>query len=113
MVTILIADDHAIVRDGLKQILARTGDLLVGGEARDGHDVVRLVRDREWDLLLMDMSMPGRNGIELIKQVKAEKPKLPILILSMHGIRSPRQNVTSTGKPLGGIMLKTSRSFGH
>jgi two-component system, NarL family, invasion response regulator UvrY len=84
MVTILIADDHAIVRDGLKQILARTGDLLVGGEARDGHDVVRLVRERDWDLLLMDMSMPGRNGIELIKQVKAEKPKLPILVLSMH-----------------------------
>jgi len=84
MVTILIADDHAIVRDGLKQILARTGDLLVGGEARDGHDVVRLVREREWDLLLMDMSMPGRSGIDLIKQVKAEQPKLPILVLSMH-----------------------------
>ena len=60
MMTILIADDHAIVRDGLKQILARTGDLLVGGEARDGHEVVRLVRERDWDLLLMDMSMPGR-----------------------------------------------------
>jgi two-component system invasion response regulator UvrY len=84
MVTILIADDHAIVRDGLKQILTRTGDVLVGGEARDGHDVMRLLREREWDLLLMDMSMPGRNGIELIKQVKAEKPKLPILVLSMH-----------------------------
>jgi two-component system invasion response regulator UvrY len=84
MVTILIADDHAIVRDGLKQILTRTGDLLVGGEARDGHDVMRLVRERDWDLLLMDMSMPGRNGIELIKQVKAEKPRLPILVLSMH-----------------------------
>ena len=84
MVTILIADDHAIVRDGLKQILARTGDLVVGGEARDGHDVVRLVRERDWDLLLMDMSMPGRNGIELIRQVKAEKPKLPILVLSMY-----------------------------
>ena len=84
MMTILIADDHAIVRDGLKQILARTGDLLVGGEARDGHEVVRLVRERDWDLLLMDMSMPGRAGIELIKQVKAEKPKLPILVLSMH-----------------------------
>ncbi len=84
MVTILIADDHAIVRDGLKQILALTADLVVGGEARDGHDVMQRVRERDWDLLLMDMSMPGRNGIELIKQVKAEKPKLPILVLSMH-----------------------------
>jgi two-component system, NarL family, invasion response regulator UvrY len=84
MVTILIADDHAIVREGLKQILARTGDIMVGGEARDGHDALRLVRERDWDLLLMDMSMPGRNGIELIKQVKGEKPELPILVLSMH-----------------------------
>jgi len=84
MITILIADDHAIVRDGLKQILARTGDLMVGGEARDGHEAMRLVRERDWDLLLMDMSMPGRSGIELIKQVKAENPKLPILVLSMH-----------------------------
>jgi DNA-binding NarL/FixJ family response regulator len=84
VVRILIADDHAIVRDGLKQILARTSDIAVGGEARDGHDVLRLVREQDWDLLLMDMSMPGRSGIELIKQVKAEKPKLPILVLSMH-----------------------------
>lgn len=84
MTNILIADDHAIVRDGLKRILASTGDLVAAGEARDGHEAIRLVRERDWDLLLMDMSMPGRNGIELIRQVKAEKPKLPILVLSMH-----------------------------
>lgn len=84
LINILIADDHAIVRDGLKQILARTGDLVAGGEARNGQEVLILVRDGPWDLLLMDMSMPGRNGIDLIKQVKAEQPKLPILILSMH-----------------------------
>jgi len=84
MVSILIADDHAIVRDGLKQILANTGDLLAGGEAKDGHELMQRVRERDWNLLLMDMSMPGRSGIELIKQVKAEKPKLPILVLSMH-----------------------------
>jgi len=84
MISILVADDHAIVREGLKQILARTPDLVVDGEARNSQDVMQLVRSRDWDLLLMDMSMPGRSGIDLIKQVKAEKPKLPILVLSMH-----------------------------
>jgi DNA-binding NarL/FixJ family response regulator len=84
LITILVADDHAIVRDGLKQILARTGDLVVGGEAKNGQEVLKLVRERNWDLLLMDMSMPGRNGIDLIKQVKSEHPRLPILVLSMH-----------------------------
>ena len=84
MITVLVADDHAIVREGLNQILARTGDLVVGAEARNAQEVIRLVRERDWDVLLMDMSMPGRSGIELIKQVKNEKPKLPILVLSMH-----------------------------
>jgi DNA-binding NarL/FixJ family response regulator len=84
MINILVADDHAIVRDGLKEILARSGDLKAGGEAKNGQDVLRLVREAQWDLLLMDMSMPGRSGIDLIKQVKAERPKLPILVLSMH-----------------------------
>ena len=84
MINILIADDHAIVRDGLKQILASTGDLVAGGEARTGNEVLQLVREAKWDLLLMDMSMPGRSGIELIKLVKAEQPGLPILVLSMH-----------------------------
>jgi two-component system, NarL family, invasion response regulator UvrY len=84
LINILVADDHAIVRDGLKQILARTEDVVAGGEAKNGQEVLQLVRERKWDLLLMDMSMPGRNGIELIKQVKSEQPKLPILVLSMH-----------------------------
>ena len=84
MIKVLLADDHAIVRDGLKQILSRTGDIVAGGEAKDGQEVLRLVRDGKWDLLLMDMSMPGRSGIDLIKQVKSEQPRLPILVLSMH-----------------------------
>lgn len=85
MIRILVADDHAIVRDGLKQIFAETADIIVEGEATNGHEVMTRVRERDWDAVLMDMSMPGRSGIELIKQVKAEKPALPILILSMHG----------------------------
>jgi two-component system, NarL family, invasion response regulator UvrY len=84
MIEILVADDHAIVRDGLKRILAGAGDLIVRGEARNAHETIELVRSRDWDLLLMDMSMPGRSGIDLIKQVKSEKPRLPVLVLSMH-----------------------------
>ncbi len=81
---VLIADDHAIIRDGLTKILADTDDLLVAGEAANGTAVLEQVRLRDWSLLVLDISMPGRNGLELIKLVKAERPKLPILIFSMH-----------------------------
>ena len=81
---VLIADDHAIIRDGLRKILADTHDLVVAGEAANGSAVMEQVRARNWDLLILDISMPGRNGLELIKLVKAERPKLPILIFSMH-----------------------------
>jgi DNA-binding NarL/FixJ family response regulator len=81
---VLIADDHAIIRDGLRKILADTYDLEAVGEAANGNAVMEQVRARDWDLLVLDISMPGRNGLELIKLVKAERPKLPILIFSMH-----------------------------
>jgi DNA-binding NarL/FixJ family response regulator len=81
---VLIADDHAIIRDGLRKILADTQDLEVRGEAANGSAVMEQVRARDWDLLVLDISMPGRNGLELIKLVKAERPRLPILIFSMH-----------------------------
>ena len=81
---VLVADDHAIIRDGLKKILADTDDLIVAGEAANGSVVLEKVRARDWSLLMLDISMPGRNGLELIKLVKAERPKLPILIFSMH-----------------------------
>ena len=84
MIRIVVADDHTIVREGLKQLLAAAGDLHVVGEAQDGHEVMERVRTLDFDLLLLDMSMPGKSGIELIKQVRAEKPRLRILILSMH-----------------------------
>jgi DNA-binding NarL/FixJ family response regulator len=84
MIRIVVADDHTIVREGLKQLLAAAGDLEVVGEAKDGHEVLERVRALDFDLLLLDMSMPGKSGIELIKQVRAEKTKLRILVLSMH-----------------------------
>jgi DNA-binding NarL/FixJ family response regulator len=84
MIRIVVADDHTIVREGLKQILSAAGDLAVVGEARDGHEALERVRTLDFDVLLLDMSMPGKSGIELIKQVHAEKPKLRLLVLSMH-----------------------------
>ena len=81
---ILLADDHAIIRDGLKQILADTEDLVVAGEAANGLEVMQKVREGDWDLLVLDISMPGRNGLELIRLIKEEEPELPILVLSMH-----------------------------
>jgi DNA-binding NarL/FixJ family response regulator len=84
VIRIVLADDHTIVREGLKQLLVAADGLEIAGEARDGHEVIKAVRELDFDLLLLDMSMPGKSGIELIKQVRAEKPKLRILILSMH-----------------------------
>lgn len=84
VIRVLLADDHAIVREGLKQILARTEDLRVTGEARDAAEAIRMVREGAWDLLLTDLSMPGRSGLELLRQVHEEAPRLPVLVLSMH-----------------------------
>lgn len=84
MIRVVIADDHTIVREGLKQLLGAAGDLQVIAEAADGHQALDRVRGLDFDVLLLDMSMPGRSGIELIKQVHAEKPRLRVLVLSMH-----------------------------
>lgn len=81
---VLIADDHAIVRQGLKQILSETDDLLIAGEAGDGAEALQLARQQAWDVFLLDVSMPNRNGIDTLKQLKKEFPRLPVLILSMH-----------------------------
>jgi two-component system, NarL family, invasion response regulator UvrY len=84
MIQVLLADDHAIVRAGLKELLADTGDITVAGEAGTGQEAIARVREGDYDVVVLDMSMPGRSGIELIRQIKNEKPKLRILILSMH-----------------------------
>ncbi len=83
-IRVLIADDHAIVRQGLRQILSDTADLTVAGEAENGVQAVQMVRAGEWDVVLMDVSMPDRNGIDALKLIKKEFPRLPVLILSMY-----------------------------
>jgi DNA-binding NarL/FixJ family response regulator len=80
----MLADDHAIIRDGIKQILADTADLVVTGEAANGNQIMKLLAEKDFDLLVMDISMPGRSGLEMIKVIKKDRPRLPILILSMH-----------------------------
>jgi two-component system invasion response regulator UvrY len=84
MIRILIADDHTIVRQGLKQILAETPDMVVADEASNGQEVLAKVWNNDYDVVLLDISMPGRSGIDILKQLKGERPKLPILILSMY-----------------------------
>ena len=108
MIRVLIADDHTLMRDGLKQILATAGDMVVAGEACDGFQTIDRVRAGDWDLLLLDMAMPGRSGVDLIKQIKAEKPRLPILVLSMH--KESEYAVRSIRAGAAGYLCKDSAS---
>jgi DNA-binding NarL/FixJ family response regulator len=80
---IVIADDHPVVRRGLKQVLASEHDMEVVGEADNGFDALELVRKLDWDVAVLDYSMPGRNGLELIKEIRNIHPDRPVLILSM------------------------------
>ena len=84
MIKILIADDHSIVREGLKQIVAESPEMAVRGEAVNGQQVLELVHKTNYDLILLDIAMPGRGGIDTLKQLKIEKPEIPVLILSMY-----------------------------
>jgi len=84
MIKILIADDHAIIRRGLKQIVSEQSDMIVAGEAGDAQQVLDLVRKLEWDVVVLDINMPGRSGLDALKELKRERPKLPVLVLSVH-----------------------------
>ena len=85
MIRVLIADDHKIVRDGLRRILAATADIEVAAEAASGDEALALVKANDYDVAMLDLSMPGLAGIALVKRLKAEKPRLRVLVLSMHG----------------------------
>jgi DNA-binding NarL/FixJ family response regulator len=81
---VVIADDHPLVRQGLKQLLGSEPDMLVVGEARNAEETLELTRDIAWDILILDYSMPDRNGLVVLKEVKRAYPRRPVLILSMH-----------------------------
>lgn len=84
MINVLIADDHTVVRQGLKQILSSDPQLSVIGEAADGNEVLSALESLKVDALVLDITMPGRNGLDVLKEVKRRRPTLPVLVLSMH-----------------------------
>jgi DNA-binding NarL/FixJ family response regulator len=106
MIKILVADDHAIVREGLKQILVETADMVVADEATTGNEVLEKVWDNEYDVVILDISMPGRDGVDIVKQIKGHKPQLPILVLSMHPEEQYAVRVLKAGA--AGYMTKES-----
>jgi len=84
VIRVLIADDHTVVRKGLKQIFSVTDDIVVADEAGSGAEAISLIGRNSYDVVLLDISMPGRNGLDVLKQIRMLKPKLPVLIFSMH-----------------------------
>jgi len=84
MIRILIADDHPIVREGLKQIITQATDMALGGEATNGQEVLDKVYAESWDVVVLDISMPGKNGLEVLQDLHRGRPNLPVLVLSIH-----------------------------
>jgi two-component system invasion response regulator UvrY len=106
MIRALIADDHAVVRQGLKQILGDTPEMLVAGEATTGQEVLDKVRAEAWDVVILDISMPDRSGLDILKQLRSERPKLPVLVLSMHSEDQYAMRVLKAGA--SGYLTKES-----
>jgi len=107
---IFIADDHPVVRSGLKQILAAEPDMDVIGEATNGVETIDLVRSHEWDVGILDYSMPGSDGLSLLKQIKSEYPGRPVLVLSVHSEDSHAREVLKAG---GDGYIGKERSDAH
>ena len=118
---ILIVDDHAVVRRGLQQIVLDEYEDLVFGEATNGQEALEVLAQRDWDVMVLDISMPGRSGLDVLKEIRRERPDIPVLVLSMHpedqfAVRvlragasgymtketAPEELVTAIGKVLGG-----------
>lgn len=94
---ILIADDHPIVRHGVKQVLADDPDMEIVAEARDGDEALRLARELEWDVAILDFSMPGRSGFDLLADLRREFPARPVIILSIHAEQMHAARVLRAG----------------
>lgn len=106
IIRVFIADDHAIVREGLKQILAESRDIVVAGEAENGLDAIKLFRKANCNVVLLDISMPDRSGIEVLKQFKKEDPDIAVLMLSMH--REDQYAIRSLKAGAAGYLTKQS-----
>lgn len=106
MKRILIADDHPIVRRGLKEILVREIERSACGEAENAQQVLSLLQKHDWDLVILDITMPGRSGLDLLKDLRQSRPKLPVLVLSMHPEEQYGKRVLKAGA--AGYMTKES-----
>jgi two-component system invasion response regulator UvrY len=84
MIKILIAEDHTIVREGLKQIFMETEDIITAGEAGDGQEVIKKIEKNDFDIVLLDILLPGKSGLDVLKDIKSIKPNLHVLVLSMY-----------------------------
>jgi DNA-binding NarL/FixJ family response regulator len=106
MIKVLIADDHPIVRAGLKQVIEKSPDMKVAGEALNGQEVLESVSRERWDIVILDFSMPGRSGLDVIKDIRRERPSLPILVLSMHPEAELAPRLLKAG--VAGYLMKES-----
>ena len=108
MIRILIADDHMIVREGMKQIISEISDMTVADEARTGHEALKKALTKDYDVVVLDITMPGVNGLDVMKQIKAQKPHLPVLVLSVHSEEQYAVRVLKAGA--SGYLTKDSAS---
>jgi len=106
MIKILIADDHAIVRRGLKQILEETPNIVVADEASTGKEVLEKISEKEYDVVVLDISLPDKSGLDILKQLKSQKPKLPVLVLSIYPEEQYAERVLKAGA--SGYLTKES-----
>lgn len=97
MIRVLIVDDHDIVREGLKQIVSETTDIVAAGEATSGNEALDQVRSGSWDVVVLDLNLPDRNGIDILAQIRSINPALPVLILSMHPEETYAPRLLKTG----------------
>ena len=106
MIRMIIADDHPIVRAGMKQIISEASDMIVADEAGDGHQLLNKIRKENFDVVILDLTMPHMDGLDVLKQLRIEKPKLPVIILSIHPESQYALRVLKAGA--AGYVTKTS-----
>lgn len=105
-IKVLIVDDHPIVRAGLREALAAVSDIVLGGEAATAHEALRLVRAHAWDVVVLDIGLPDKSGLEILQEIKSQRPQLPVLVLSMRPEDQLAMRVLKAGA--AGYMTKES-----